>query len=88
MDKRIDPRRVISYRAYIRTGIDLPLVACTVRDISDTGAQLLVPSDVPEKFLLYLSANVIRRCAVVWRREKKIGVRFMGRESAPKEHIK
>jgi hypothetical protein len=84
MDKRIDRRRVISYRAYIKIGIDIPLIGCTVRDISETGAQLIVPGAIPEKFLLYLSMRVIRRCSVIWRREKRVGVRFIGRSRPEK----
>jgi hypothetical protein len=49
-------------------------------DISDTGARIEIdnPKKVPDRFLLWLSANgsARRTCRVVWRKPRQIGVSF------------
>lgn len=57
------------------TGID-----CLVKNFSDTGAALEVvtPLFIPDRFTLYVpSDNFKKRCHIVWRKEKRIGVRFV-----------
>jgi hypothetical protein len=53
---------------------------CTLRDVSATGAliEVEVPADVPDSFVLLLSANgrARRRCAVVRRTKEAVGVVF------------
>jgi hypothetical protein len=54
-------------------------IDCVVRNVSATGAALEVasPVGIPDEFTLVIEAdNVRRRCAVVWRKEKRIGVAF------------
>lgn len=54
-------------------------ISCTVRNFSDTGAALDVtsPVGIPEHFTLFIQADGIHlACTVVWRKEKRIGVRF------------
>ncbi|MBB4366746.1 hypothetical protein GGD65_007820 [Bradyrhizobium sp. CIR18] len=54
-------------------------IDCTVRNLSETGAQLEVvsPFYIPDRFTLFiLSDEFKRRCYVVWRKEKRIGVAF------------
>lgn len=53
-----------------------------MRDISQTGARLIVNStiELPDTFSLLLSKDVARQCRVVWRREKQVGVNFGGRQ--------
>jgi hypothetical protein len=54
-------------------------ISCTVRNFSDTGAALDVtsPVGIPERFTLFIPADgTSLSCAVVWRKEKRIGVRF------------
>jgi hypothetical protein len=54
-------------------------IDCTVRNFSDTGAALDVtsPVGIPEHFTLFIPADSAHlSCAVVWRKEKRIGVRF------------
>ena len=54
-------------------------IDCTVRNRSATGAMLEVASQtiVPYQFTLVLSADRSqRRCHVVWRKDKRIGVTF------------
>lgn len=56
-----------------------------MRDISDTGARLLIEEprdseidDFPSEFILTISksGNVYRRCKLVWRRNNELGVNF------------
>ncbi|MBR0702709.1 PilZ domain-containing protein [Bradyrhizobium sp. 62B] len=54
-------------------------IDCTVRNLSDTGAALDVtsPVGIPEHFTLFVPADGAHlSCTVVWRKEKRIGVRF------------
>jgi hypothetical protein len=52
---------------------------CVVRDLSETGAGLIVDdaSAIPECFNLTIQTNAMTRsCRVVWRTENRIGVSF------------
>jgi hypothetical protein len=52
---------------------------CTVRDISSTGAALDVVNakKVPDRFTLVMEMeSAIRNCAVIWRKERQLGVEF------------
>jgi hypothetical protein len=52
---------------------------CTVRNISDTGAALevITPLFIPERFMLVVQAEGLkRRCRIVWRKGKRMGVLF------------
>lgn len=51
---------------------------CTIRNMSESGAKLLVPSviGIPERFGLALDDGRHFACAVAWRTETEIGVRF------------
>ncbi|MEY9181137.1 hypothetical protein ABIG06_002990 [Bradyrhizobium sp. USDA 326] len=54
-------------------------IDCTVRNLSDTGAALDVtsPVGIPQYFTLFVQADGTHlSCTVVWRKEKRIGVRF------------
>lgn len=54
-------------------------IDCTVRNFSDTGAALDVtsPVGIPEHFTLFIQADGKHlSCTVIWRKEKRIGVRF------------
>ena len=54
-------------------------IDCTVRNFSGTGAALDVtsPVGIPEHFTLFVTADGTHHsCTVVWRKEKRIGVRF------------
>lgn len=81
-DKRIAQRRLVGYRAHLKLNDSGTLVECVVRDISQTGARLIVtsPSELPDTFSLFLSKDVARRCRIVWRKEKQVGVNFGGRQ--------
>jgi hypothetical protein len=54
-------------------------IDCTVRNLSDAGAALDVtsPVGIPDHFTLFVQADGRHLpCTVVWRKEKRIGVRF------------
>jgi hypothetical protein len=75
---RRSARRTVSYPARIDAGDGSPSYACTLADISQTGAKLnaAVGSVLPDEFTLLLG-GAHRKCRVVWRTEKQIGVRFV-----------
>jgi hypothetical protein len=54
-------------------------VDCIIRNMSETGAALEVenPTVMPDVFTLLIRPEIIKRsCQVVWRTERRIGVRF------------
>lgn len=58
----------------LAAGID-----CLVRNISDAGACLEIesPVGIPNRFTLHIKTEkVARSCHVVWRKARRIGVRF------------
>ena len=78
MDERRDKAR---QRALKAATIELGggAIDCTVRNFSDTGAALDVtsPVGIPDHFTLSIKADGAHlACTVVWRKEKRIGVRF------------
>jgi hypothetical protein len=76
-ENRIAPRRRVLKAAKIEFGgIELD---CLVRNISATGAAIEVtsPLQCPIAFVLAIpSDGSVRHCHVVWRRGKRIGVKF------------
>ena len=52
---------------------------CRVRDLSDSGACLILtsPVGIPNTFELVFSDGVLKRCRVEWRISDKIGVSFI-----------
>ena len=66
-------------------------IDCVVRNMSDTGAALEVtsPLGIPERFSLVITQErqerqerLVKPCRVMWRKEKRIGVRFVGEENS------
>lgn len=54
-------------------------IDCTVRNLSETGAALEVvtPLFIPDRFTLIIPTLPLKRpCHIVWRREKRIGVKY------------
>jgi hypothetical protein len=61
-------------------------VDCAVRDLSETGACLVLtaPVAVTDNFELALYDGAIRKCSVVWRTSRRLGVSFQpAADSAP-----
>ena len=77
---RKKPRRQFHYNARILTEEKTRPIACSISDISESGARLTLERDVevPETFMLLLTANggARRHCRVVWRTGLTIGVEF------------
>jgi PilZ domain len=53
---------------------------CALSDISHRGARINIPNSdaIPDRFLLLLAANgsARRRCRVIWRKPRQLGVKF------------
>lgn len=78
-DKRKSPRRRTLKAGKIIFNDGRSSIDCTVRNISASGALLLVasPVGIPEQFVLLIEAESFRRnCQVVRRASQEIGVRF------------
>lgn len=55
-------------------------IACTVRNMSDSGAAIDLENPVilPQSFTLSISRdNFVRNCRPVWRNDKRIGLAFV-----------
>ncbi len=80
---KLDVRRARRQRALKNGEIVLhsgASIDCVVSNISDTGACLVVESqvDIADAFALFLEANQpARRCRVAWRKGNRIGVAFV-----------
>jgi PilZ domain-containing protein len=77
---RKKPRRQFHYTARIITDANAPPIACSISDVSETGARITLERDgeLPKKFMLLLTANghAHRQCRVIWRTGLLIGVEF------------
>ncbi|HZL31727.1 MAG TPA: PilZ domain-containing protein [Pseudolabrys sp.] len=78
-DKREAVRRAMRYTAWLTLDGD-ELHGCALSDISDTGARIDVEDSdrLPDHFMLLLSGNGVarRKCRIVWRQPRQIGVTF------------
>lgn len=78
----MDERRIKTRHRVLKAGtigFGGGAIDCIVRNFSDTGAALDVgsPVGIPERFTLSIKADGVQlACTVVWRKEKRIGVRF------------
>ncbi len=55
-------------------------IACTVRNMSESGAAIDLenPVTLPQSFTLSISRdNIVRNCRTVWRNEQRIGLAFV-----------
>jgi len=78
-DNRRSARRMINAQAVIRLSGGFAARPCTVLDLSDTGARIVVerPQEIPKEFTLLLSRRSEGRVAhVIWRRGTQLGVEF------------
>jgi hypothetical protein len=80
-ENRKSPRRDIHQFAVVHGGDDRQIQPCMVRNVSATGAQIGIEtaSEIPDEFVLILTSkgSVRRRCRIVWRSDKALGVRFV-----------
>lgn len=78
----MDERRHIGRNRVLKAGTIAfggGAIDCTVRNMSDSGAALDVtsPVGIPDRFTLFIAVDGAHRsCVVVWRKEKRIGVKF------------
>ena len=82
------PKRLKPFQRGVRRSRNLPALIltdgamtaeCHVQDVSRHGAKIVVemPSSIPNQFELAFSlSDNRRRCEVVWRRNKVLGVKF------------
>lgn len=77
-DKRGAQRRSTLKGAKIVFNAGRSTIDCTVRNLSATGAKLMVNSvvGIPDTFDLMLDGHSKQPCRVKWRRLKEIGVEF------------
>ena len=71
----------------ILDGIEKSEVACAIRNMHESGAELRVPPEaaIPAEFLLYVPIDrTAYRCELRWRVGTRVGVKFNG--TAPKPH--
>ena len=79
MDRRSSPRHRVLKTGKIVVNAGRSTFDCTVRNLSDTGALLLVASSIgiPDQFQLVISAEPPRPCRVVRRTAQELGVSFV-----------
>ena len=86
-DKRIAPRQRVIKVAKLISLDRTTVVDCTIRNISKTGAQIMVENQatVPKEFFFYQpKENTMCQAKVMWRREKSVGIHFTsGMEPPP-----
>lgn len=90
-NKRAAHRQRVLKSAKIVSMNQWSLIDCTVRDMSETGAKLMVadPMTIPNLCRFLLPAdNTIRDARVAWRRDGSVGIEFIGeKEKAPMRKI-
>lgn len=79
-DRRSHPRRRTFKGGKLTFNKGLSVLDCIIRDLSDDGASLELESTigVPETFELLIAPDrVRRRCKVMWRSQRYVGVSFI-----------
>ena len=80
-EKRKAPRRRVLKEGKIVFADGLRVFDCTIRDISETGARLLIANTVglPDSFQLYeKSSGRLYPATIAWRQANALGVEFKG----------
>ena len=80
-EKRKTPRRRVLKVGKIIFADGMRLIDCTIRDMSDNGARLLIANTVglPDAFHLFeKSSGMVYPASVVWRQPAAVGVKFDG----------
>ena len=79
--KKRETRRSLSQPGWITLEGGFAARQCVVQDLSATGAKVTIedPNSLPAKLRLAFSrdARTGRRCEVVWRRGKSVGIKFV-----------
>jgi hypothetical protein len=79
--KKREARKSLSQPGWITLDGGFAARQCVVKDMSTTGAKVIIedPNTLPAKLRLAFSrdARTGRACEVVWRRGKSVGVKFV-----------
>ena len=77
--KKRETRKSLSQPGWITLEGGFAARQCVVQDLSTTGAKVTIDDPLPAKLRLAFSrdARTGRRCEVVWRRGKSVGVKFV-----------
>jgi len=82
IEQRRSIRERVNFPAWIDVGDRSQRIECTVLDVSEGGARLMVPESakLPREFWLVFSKSGTRRrrCQKVWRSDEQIGVTYIG----------
>jgi len=89
-EQRKNPRRAVSTPGIVFGTDGRPIVGCQLRDVSATGAQIILDKEatLPQRFVLPMSRDgkVRRQCALVWQFSIMVGAQFaLNTEHAPPE---
>jgi hypothetical protein len=83
-DKSAEARRAMRIRTFLQARISYGdgamSIACTVNQLSDTGARITLPTScaLPELFDLAIpQRGVVRKAKFVWRKDDQLGVDFL-----------
>ena len=82
VERRKHKRRTAPFLAWADPGGVLPVIDCTIINLSADGAQVAVPPGVemPQVFQLQIdSSRILGAAEVVWRQDNRVGVRFLNR---------
>ena len=78
-DKRSQNRIPARYYAYLHAATGAVLSECLVKDISESGARIILPkaTSLPKRIMLRVTGEVTPMCAsVVWQADTKCGLEF------------
>jgi len=80
-NRRVSPRRRVAKAAKLAFGDFVFVRDCSVSDTGPDGARIRVDAthEIPNEFHLVLTSDrLMRKAQVVWRKEREIGVRYLG----------
>lgn len=86
VERRKSHRMRVLKRGQAVLKVNLSVLNCTIRDLSEGGARLALENTaaVPHEFcLLFVAENEMRDVRVVWRRPDQMGVEFL----SPPRHV-
>jgi hypothetical protein len=81
IEQRRSLREKVQFAAWIDVGNGAAQRDCTVVDVSEDGARIMVasPAELPQEFYLVLSKHgTRRRCRLVWRSDEEVGMSYLG----------
>jgi hypothetical protein len=80
---RVEPRGLVSKNATLIVDLHKPVLECTVVDMSAGGACVFVlgQAEIPDH-LTFLHAGVRKTSRVIWRKGRRIGLKFYSKYGA------